>query len=100
MGSLTSQPAIPRVQQPVTTVSPVASISPTPTPSTTQTEVTASVSSTTPSEPVSDEDIETARREAGLLSRQRGQLSTILTGFKGFLSDEIAGSARKTLLGE
>lgn len=41
----------------------------------------------------------TARRNASLLERSRGVLSTVLTGFRGVLS-QTDTPPRKTLLGE
>lgn len=50
------------------------------------------------SEEPSGEEI-TTRRNANLLERSRGVLSTVLTGFRGVLS-QTNTQPRKTLLGE
>jgi hypothetical protein len=39
-------------------------------------------------------------RSLSLLSRDRGRLGTILTGFRGLLSQSNQNNGRKTLLGE
>ena len=92
MGSLASRPKVPKIQQPpvyLPTVSspPVATtgsgaIAPPPLPA-----------------PI-DDDIAAQARGLGLLSRSRGGLSTILTSFRGILSQNNAAPQRKTLLGE
>lgn len=41
-----------------------------------------------------------AARAAGLLGRSRGAFSTVLTGFRGLLSQAAAQTPRKALLGE
>jgi hypothetical protein len=46
-----------------------------------------------------DPDPTPARRNANLLERSRGVLSTVLTGFRGVLS-QTTTQPRKTLLGE
>ncbi len=95
MGSLTSRPKAPTTPQtvyvPTTIPAPVTApapspVMPTPAPST---------PAATTSAPVQQ-----AAREANLLERSRGVLSTVLTGFRGVLSNTTAPSGRKTLLGE
>lgn len=100
MGSLASKPKAPAVrQQPVIiTVPSVAS-----TPTVTQSASVPPSSSAAPSRDApeqSEETLQAQARGAGLLSRKRGSLSTILTGFRGILSDSGTTSQRKTLLGE
>lgn len=46
-----------------------------------------------------DNEATAARRNASLLERSRGVLSTVLTGFRGVLS-QTSTQPRKTLLGE
>lgn len=93
MGSLASKPKAPAVQQqpliiavPSAASTPVAASSPTP------------AGDAAPEQ--SEETLQAQARGAGLLSRKRGSLSTILTGFRGILSDSGTASQRKTLLGE
>lgn len=82
MGSFTSRPKAPSVQYvPVYTSAPS-------TPST----------DPTPAGPTTDET-RSAQRAAGLLDRDRGRLSTVVTGFRGLLS-QANTPQRKTLLGE
>lgn len=89
MGDITGRPKAP--QQQVVYVPQYIS-----TPTTTTT--TSSSSSTS-------QDTDTAltpeaQREKSLLSRTRSRLGTILTGFRGVLSQSDSASAKKTLLGE
>lgn len=91
MGSLVSRPKAPKVktivvQSPLTPVQPV-----TPTPLT-STPVTA-----TPQPDPEGQASETRTRD--LLTRRRGVLGTINTGFRGLLGT-INTANRKTLLGE
>ncbi len=53
----------------------------------------------TPQKPTQSE-IARQTREENLLRRNRGSLSTILTGFDGFLDDDKNQQPQKTLLGE
>jgi len=46
------------------------------------------------------EDTASKARKNNLLSRNRGRLSTVLTGFRGVLTPQAGASERKTLLGE
>jgi len=89
MGSLTSHPAIPAAAQ--TVYVPVY------TPS-------ATITTTTPATPVTTTpDTSTAAnaRNTNLLERSRGVLSTVVTGFRGLLTDNNSTTPqRKTLLGE
>ena len=122
MGSLTSRPSVARAPRPVVMRVPVPAPTPvvtTPPPAQSEDSVTetgAGVSSggsagasqdgasqgtgneSADNTPSADE----ANRERNLLSRSRGRLSTIITGFGGILSRETGGAsgARKTLLGE
>lgn len=60
-----------------------------------------STASSVTNEPAQDSaKIASEAREKTLLRRARGRLGTIATGLSGFLSDNNAGEARKTLLGE
>jgi hypothetical protein len=63
---------------------------------------TATPTGQTPATPdVPDEnDVAAQARGLGLLSRSRGNLSTILTGFRGILGQNATAPQRKTLLGE
>ena len=85
MGSLASHPKPPAQPQYVpvyyTAPTPVTSPDPVPTGQTPEAEPTP------------------ARRNASLLERSRGVLSTVLTGFRGVLS-QTTTQPRKTLLGE
>lgn len=96
MGSLASRPQIPRtVQQPVyIPVSSPVSSNPSVTP------VPAGGGNDPVAPPANLADVAAQARELGLLSRSRGSLSTILTGFRGILGNSGATSPRKTLLGE
>lgn len=50
-------------------------------------------------QPKTEGQVAAESRTESLLRRSRGQLGTVLTGFKGFL-DTVQTTARKTLLGE
>ncbi len=86
MGSLSSTPKVPQ-QQVVFVPAPTASPS-----------VSAGDGVSTPATPSSAE-VAAQEREKSLLSRKRGRLGTIATGFQGLLG-EINSGGRKTLLGE
>lgn len=89
MGSLSSRPKTPAVvSQPVIYTAPVA------TPPANTTNSTSDAADT----PTKEEQQEAAR-SAGLLDRRRGLLSTVVTGFRGILT-QGATPPRKTLLGE
>lgn len=90
MGSLASHPKVPAQPQYV----PVYYTAPTPTTPTVPTGQTDSGGSDAP-----DNEETAARRNASLLERSRGVLSTVLTGFRGVLS-QTSTQPRKTLLGE
>lgn len=91
MGSLASRPKAPKIQQQPVYIPAVSS----PPSATTGSGVT-----TPPPATPTNEDIAAQARGLGLLSRSRGGLSTILTGFRGILSQNNAAPQRKTLLGE
>lgn len=93
MGSLASRPKAPKIQQQPVYIPAVTSPPPA---------ATGSSGATTPPPPAAptDDDIAAQARGLGLLSRSRGGLSTILTGFRGILSQNNTASQRKTLLGE
>lgn len=106
MGSLASRPKAPAIQQPqiitipVYTPAPVSTAAPSGSVSSSSTiSSPASEPSSVASEPT-DDQVKTQARNAGLLSRSRGVLSTVLTGFRGVLSDSGNKPQRKTLLGE
>ena len=89
MGSITSHPVIPAAAQ--TVYVPVYTQ-----PSVTTATVTSPTTTATSesSEPV-------AAKNTSLLKRSRGVLSTVVTGFRGLLSDgNNTTPPRKTLLGE
>jgi len=94
MGSLSSRPNVP-AQQPVVYYVPT----PAPTNSNTSGSTTNNTGTDTPTIPT-DDDVQAGARVAGLLERRRGVLSTVLTGFRGVLSQDNKTSQRKTLLGE
>lgn len=112
MGSLTSRPKVPQVmQQPVvyTIAAPAPAVNiPTTATSSAGTTTTASSSLTSQtsaadspsSSAATDEQVQTQARQQNLLSRSRGTFSTILTGFRGLLSQTVSPAPRKTLLGE
>jgi hypothetical protein len=52
-----------------------------------------------PTAPGPAEDAAQARKSS-LLARDRGRFGTILTSFRGFLTQKESGPQRKTLLGE
>lgn len=94
MGSLTSRPKLPNVQQ-----QPQIIYMPTPV---TQPVITPTVP-TTPSgegntKPNTTEQI--ATREKNLLTASRGRLGTVTTSFRGLLGLASGSGTRKTLLGE
>lgn len=91
MGSITSHPVIPAAAQ--TVYVPVYAPSPT---VTTTTATTPTASTTNP-----DTSAPAAVKNTSLLERSRGVLSTVVTGFRGLLSDgNNTTPQRKTLLGE
>lgn len=90
MGSLASHPKVPAQTQYV----PVYYTAPT---STTPSVPTGQTD--TGNEAVPNNEETAARRNANLLERSRGVLSTVLTGFRGVLS-QTSTQPRKTLLGE
>lgn len=97
MGSLTSRPAAAKTvfvpsPQPAAIQTPVTTTQ-------TQEAPTANQSNETPEQ--TKEDTQTAARENNLLNRSRGRASTIVSGFRGVLSNPAASSSgQKTLLGE
>ena len=110
MGSLASRPKVPTY-----TASPQVVYVPAPSTSVTASATTSATSgssagSTTQNTASSGTDttqttseVTKEVREDNLLRRSRGRLSTVLTGFKGILSDTAntaTSSQRKSLLGE
>lgn len=85
MGSLASHPKPPAQPQYV----PVYYTAPTP----------SAASDPVPTGQTPDPEPTPSRRNANLLERSRGVLSTVLTGFRGVLS-QTSTPPRKTLLGE
>lgn len=86
MGSLASRPKVPSVQYVPVYYPPSTPATPLPT-----------GQDNAAAEPDNEETA--ARRNAGLLERSRGVLSTVMTGFRGVLS-QTNTQPRKTLLGE
>ena len=110
MGSLTSRPKIPQVQQqpviiaapPPAYTAPAAEASSQPA-TTTQTDTassSAAADNAASSDGTSNTEAQRLAREDSLLQRSRGRLGTVLTGFTGLLSQTVGQAARKTLLGE
>ena len=107
MGSLASRPKVPSYSaspQVVYVPAPTASSPSTTNTSTSQSAGGSNVDAGTDSTQVTSE-VAKEVREDNLLrrSRSRGRLSTVLTGFKGILSDTAntaTNSQRKSLLGE
>ena len=101
MGSLTSRPKVPAtIARPtIITVPMAASVSTYAPPAAV---LPDSVNVTTSSDPEQmDETVQAEARSMGLLNRSRGRLSTVLTGFRGVLTQAASGAGqRKTLLGE
>lgn len=96
MGSLTSRPELPQVQQPVIITVPSYSYTPDSSVSTAS-DTSSSGTETT----ATDDEIKAQAREQNLLRRARGTVSTVLTGLNGILSQGASSSSsRKTLLGE
>lgn len=92
MGSITSHPAIPAAAQ--TVYVPVYTPA---TPATT----TPAASTTDNSASIPDTSTASSVKNNSLLERSRGVLSTVVTGFRGLLSDTNSNTPqRKTLLGE
>lgn len=89
MGSLASRPKAPKVSQPVSYYVPVAPSAP----------AAPLPTGQTPAVP-DNETVAAQARGLGLLSRSRGNLSTILTSFRGILGRNESAPQRKTLLGE
>lgn len=85
MGSLTSRPKAPKIKT-VVVQSPVQP-------------VVTPVTPATPAEP-DPETVATQARTRDLLTRKRGFLGTIGTGFRGLLNAVGNNFNRKTLLGE
>ena len=97
MGSLASRPKVPKLtqQQPVY-IPAAASLPPPVAPKPTG----VSQTTTTTSDVTTAENIAAQARSLGLLDRTRGRISTVLTGFRGVLSQGGNTQKRKTLLGE
>lgn len=88
MGSLASRPKAPKMPAQVAYYAPSA-----PSP-------TVAPTGQTPAAVPDNETAAAQARGLGLLSRSRGNLSTILTGFRGILGQNATAPQRKTLLGE
>ncbi|PJB71426.1 MAG: hypothetical protein CO093_05115 [Alphaproteobacteria bacterium CG_4_9_14_3_um_filter_47_13] len=101
MGSLTSRPEIPQVQQPVIYTIPAAPIPAAPMATTSTTPIADHIDqNNTIPESAGNEEAQRLAREDNLLRRSRGRLGTVLTGFSGLLSQTVTSQNRKTLLGE
>lgn len=92
MGSLTSKP---KTKAPMVVYMPAPA--PTPQPAVQPVATPTPTPTTTPS--ATPEQKADKAREDNLLTRARGTFGTVLTGFRGLLSQSQA-PARKTLLGE
>ena len=106
MGSMGSRPKVSspqQVQYIYVPAEPVYAPPPASTPSVPTPAVTAPVTPATNTEGEQSEskggDTDTART-SGLQERKRGTASTILTGFRGVLTQTAKPDQRKTLLGE
>ena len=98
MGSLTSRPKIPAAPKPVVISVPAPAATPSPA---AVTNISTPAGNSVPDAPEpTDEQVQEEARKSNLLSRSRGAFSTVLTGFRGILSDSNGTSGRKTLLGE
>ncbi len=91
MGSLTSRPKAPSVPKTVYVEVPARS-----------SDTGDDASSQTTQDGAQDDaqDTSSEARKQNLLNRSRGRISTVLTGFRGVLSQPVDPSGRKTLLGE
>lgn len=91
MGSMSSRPTAPAAAAPTVVYYNVPSYTP----------PAAPVTDTTPDSAAAAESAKAEARSMGLLNRSRGVFSTVLTGFRGILSQpNDTGAQRKTLLGE
>lgn len=102
MGSLTSRPKIQRAPQIIYTSAPVTTVSSTATASdnTSSTDTSTSDQTSDAASAVEDAQSASENRASNLLLRTRGRQGTVLTSFRGVLSDFAGGGERKTLLGE
>ena len=116
MGSLFSRPSVPAVKPvrvvtttpTVTTATSSSSLSSSNTNTSSETASSAAGAGTSSSQNTSattntdtNENAVTAAGDSSLLDSGRGRVSTILTGYRGILSDVIpVTSVRKSLLGE
>lgn len=108
MGSMTSRPKVPAVSSPQIVYMPAPAASATSVNDTSGSAITQSSTGVSGSNNQSFDKAENSPKEASetvreknLLSRQRGRLSTVLTGFRGVLSNTVPNSSsRKNLLGE
>lgn len=111
MGSLTSRPSIPQVQQQPVFISVPAAAPPPPPPANQGAAVVPPGAPDTSFGAGADtagsgaagtptEESQRLAREDNLLRRSRGRLGTVLTGFSGILSQAAGQAGRKTLLGE
>ncbi|PZQ48703.1 MAG: hypothetical protein DI551_01060 [Micavibrio aeruginosavorus] len=91
MGDITGRPKAPKQQ--VVYVPQYVYTNTTTTPTTGTTTGTTTTPDTTTETPEKT-------REQNLLSRSRSRVGTILTGFRGILSQADSATQRKTLLGE
>ena len=92
MGSISSRPPVPAQPQVVYVPAPQ-------TPST-PTSGSSGASNDTQTDNTETQSTQSENRSASLLQRDRSRYGTVLTGFKGLLSQITGNSGRKTLLGE
>lgn len=93
MGSMSSRPKTPKVATQTVYVPVVSTATPVTAPT------TGDSASGTTTDGASSGATADSIRQTSLLERGRGRLGTILTGFRGVLSDGVS-TDRKTLLGE
>lgn len=101
MGSISSRPQVPAMQQPVivTIPQPVQDYAPPPVAEYIPPATTKPPASDDANAPPISEEAKSAARAEGLLNRNRGLLGTVMTSFRGLLN-QGGQNTRKTLLGE
>ena len=102
MGSVTSRPKAPSSAIPAaqTVSAPAVAATPAATTSTPAAGSTSSATGTATTVAPTAAQVQQQERDDNLLQRDRGVLSTVLTGFRGVLDDSVAPKPQKTLLGE
>ncbi len=91
MGSISSRPPVP--SQPQVVYVPAQ-------PTSTTSTSTSSGGGTSTTDSTTTQSTQSENRSASLLQRDRSRFGTILTGFRGLLSQSASNTQRKTLLGE